>query len=317
MADNIKNLGRRKKNRRGFAFSADGAFQRECEDAFEFVENTGSAHRPRRCEARHGAPAAHGSPACGDGATYGKNGSSHARASGRQRLKQVAVLAGPNILRSSTTNIPIAARLFPVEDRVPSAASHRARTKDVLSLVETGQVDSIIGTHRRFQDVKFHELGCWWWMKSRALAVATERLQGTQAHVTVLTLSPLPFAPANMSRSPCADDERDFETPPIRSTWQFKRLSRIFRSGWFAAPLTRKCPATARSSLVHNRRRNRLHRSRNGEKPCAQGERGGGHGKWWKRNGIGDVQICAGGGRRSCVCNHIVNMAWTFSAATP
>ena len=54
MADQLLALYAARKTAQGFAFSADGNFQREFEDAFEFEETAGPEHRHRGHQARYG-----------------------------------------------------------------------------------------------------------------------------------------------------------------------------------------------------------------------------------------------------------------------
>src|SRR5215467_7847585 len=161
MADQLLALYAQRKTAQGFAFSPDGEFQREFEDAFEFEETpdqrTAIADIKRDLEKS--------TPMdrllCGD-VGYGKTevamrAAFKAVADG----KQIAVLSPTTVLafqHHETFKKRFAA--FPVKIQMLSRFRTAAEQKKILVELEAGKVDVVIGTHRLLsKDVQFQDLG--------------------------------------------------------------------------------------------------------------------------------------------------------------
>src|SRR5271156_5735969 len=217
MADQLLSLYAARKTAQGFAFSADGNFQREFEDAFEFEEtadqNTAIADIKRDMER----PTPMDRLLCGD-VGYGKTEvAMRAAFKAVSDSKQVAVLAPTTVLafqHYETFRRRFAA--FPVRVEMISRFRTEKEQKKVLEEVEAGKVDILIGTHRILsKDVKFQDLGLLVVDEEQRFGVAhKERLKEMRKNVDVLTMSATPI-PRTLHMSLVGlRDMSVIETPP-------------------------------------------------------------------------------------------------------
>ena len=217
MADQLLALYAARKTAQGFAFSSDGNFQREFEDAFEFEEtvdqNTAIADIKRDMER----PTPMDRLLCGD-VGYGKTEvAMRAAFKAVADSKQVAVLAPTTVLafqHFETFKQRFAA--FPVRIEMLSRFRSPAEQKKTLADVETGRVDIVIGTHRLLsKDVKFQELGLLVVDEEQRFGVAhKERLKEMRQNVDALALSATPI-PRTLHMSLVGlRDMSVIETPP-------------------------------------------------------------------------------------------------------
>src|SRR6202171_279707 len=196
MADQLLALYAQRKTAPGFAFSPDGNFQREFEDAFEFEEtldqNTALTDIKRDME--RAAPMDR--LLCGD-VGYGKTEvAMRAAFKAVVDSKQVAVLAPTTVLafqHFETFKHRFAA--FPVRIEMLSRFRTAAEQKKVLADLEAGKVDVVIGTHRLFsKDVKFQDLGLLVVDEEQRFGVAhKERLKEMSKNIDALSLSATPI----------------------------------------------------------------------------------------------------------------------------
>ncbi len=219
MADQLLTLYAARKTAQGFAFSADGNFQREFEDAFEFEEtadqNTAIADIKRDMER----PTPMDRLLCGD-VGYGKTEvAMRAAFKSVSDSKQVAVLAPTTILafqHFETFKQRFAA--FPVRIEMLSRFRTAAEQKKILADLEAGKVDVVIGTHRLLsKDVKFQDLGLLVVDEEQRFGVAhKERLKEMRQNVDALALSATPI-PRTLHMSLVGlRDMSVIETPPTR-----------------------------------------------------------------------------------------------------
>jgi transcription-repair coupling factor (superfamily II helicase) len=217
MADQLLTLYAARKTAQGFAFSPDGNFQREFEDAFEFEEtadqNTAIADIKRDMER----PTPMDRLLCGD-VGYGKTEvAMRAAFKAVSDSKQVAVLAPTTILafqHFETFKQRFAA--FPVRIEMLSRFRSAAEQKKILAEVEAGKVDVVIGTHRLLsKDVKFQDLGLLVVDEEQRFGVAhKERLKEMRQNVDALALSATPI-PRTLHMSLVGlRDMSVIETPP-------------------------------------------------------------------------------------------------------
>jgi transcription-repair coupling factor (superfamily II helicase) len=196
MADQLLALYAARKTAQGFAFSGDGNFQREFEDAFEFEEtadqNTAIADIKRDMER----PTPMDRLLCGD-VGYGKTEvAMRAAFKSVSDSKQVAVLAPTTVLafqHFETFKKRFAA--FPVRIEMLSRFRSPAEQKKILAELEAGKVDIVIGTHRLIsKDVKFQDLGLLVVDEEQRFGVAhKERLKEMRQNVDALALSATPI----------------------------------------------------------------------------------------------------------------------------
>ena len=217
MADKLLKLYASRKTGDGFAFSTDGAFQREFEDAFEFDETPDQAIAIADTKRDMEKALPMDRLLCGD-VGYGKTEvAMRAAFKAVSDSKQVAVLAPTTVLafqHYETFRRRFAA--FPVKVDLLSRFRTAREQKSVLGLVETGEVDIVIGTHRLLsKDVKFHDLGLLIVDEEQRFGVAhKERLKELKLNVDVLTLSATPI-PRTLNMSLVGlRDMSVIETPP-------------------------------------------------------------------------------------------------------
>ncbi len=196
MADKLLALYAERKTAEGFAFSPDGAWQKEFEDAFEFEETpdqlTAIADVKRDLEKS--------SPMdrllCGD-VGYGKTEvAMRATFKAISENKQVAVLTPTTVLafqHFETFKKRFAA--FPARIEMLSRFRSPAQQKEIMAELETGKVDIVIGTHRLLsKDVKFQDLGLLVVDEEQRFGVAhKERLKEMRKNVHALALSATPI----------------------------------------------------------------------------------------------------------------------------
>ncbi len=217
MADQLLALYAERKTAQGFAFSPDGAFQREFEDAFEFEETPDqhTAIADIKKDMEQVTPMDR--LLCGD-VGYGKTevamrAAFKAVADG----KQVAVLTPTTVLsfqHYETFKKRFAA--FPTRIEMLSRFRSAAEQKAILADLEAGKVDVIIVTHRLLsKDVKFQDLGLLIVDEEQRFGVAhKERLKEMRKNVHALALSATPI-PRTLHMSLVGlRDMSLIETPP-------------------------------------------------------------------------------------------------------
>jgi transcription-repair coupling factor (superfamily II helicase) len=217
MADQLLALYAERKTAEGFAFSPDGNWQREFEDAFEFEETpdqlTAIADVKRDLEKA--------TPMdrllCGD-VGYGKTEvAMRAAFKAISESKQVAVLTPTTVLafqHFETFKKRFAA--FPSRIEMLSRFRTAAEQKVILADLEAGKVDIVIGTHRLLsKDVKFQDLGLLVVDEEQRFGVAhKERLKEMRKNVHALALSATPI-PRTLHMSLVGlRDMSVIETPP-------------------------------------------------------------------------------------------------------
>jgi transcription-repair coupling factor (superfamily II helicase) len=217
MAEKLLELYAARKTAEGFAFSADGNWQREFEDAFEFEEtqdqNLAIADIKKDLEK----PVPMDRLLCGD-VGYGKTEvAMRAAFKVIGDGKQVAVLAPTTVLafqHYETFKKRFAA--FPAKIEMLSRFRTAAEQKKILADLETGKVDVVIGTHRLLsKDVQFPDLGLLVIDEEQRFGVAhKERLKEMRKNVDALSLSATPI-PRTLHMSLVGlRDMSIIETPP-------------------------------------------------------------------------------------------------------
>lgn len=217
MADQLLALYAQRKTTPGFAFSPDGNFQREFEDAFEFEETPDqlTAIGDIKRDMERGEPMDR--LLCGD-VGYGKTEvAMRAAFKAVMDNKQVALLAPTTILtfqHFETFKKRFAA--FPARIEMLSRFRSAAEQKKVLAGLEAGKVDIVIGTHRLLsKDVKFSDLGLLVVDEEQRFGVAhKERLKEMRKNVDAIALSATPI-PRTLHMSLVGlRDMSVIETPP-------------------------------------------------------------------------------------------------------
>ena len=217
MADKLLALYAERKTALGLAFSPDGNFQHEFEDAFEFEETPDQVTAIADIKHDMERPIPMDRLLCGD-VGYGKTevamrAAFKAIADG----KQVALLAPTTILAFQHFET-FKQRFAPFAARIEMLSRFRsaAEQKKILSDLDAGKVDVVIGTHRLLsKDVKFHDLGLLVVDEEQRFGVAhKERLKEMRKNVDALALSATPI-PRTLHMSLVGlRDMSVIETPP-------------------------------------------------------------------------------------------------------
>ena len=255
MADQLLTLYAARKTAQGFAFSTDGNFQREFEDAFEFEEtadqNTAIADIKRDMER----PTPMDRLLCGD-VGYGKTEvAMRAAFKSVSDSKQVAVLAPTTILafqHFETFKQRFAA--FPVRIEMLSRFRTAAEQKKILADLEAGKVDVVIGTHRLLsKDVKFQDLGLLVVDEEQRFGVAhKERLKEMRQNVDALALSATPI-PRTLHMSLVGlRDMSVIETPP-RDRLAIQTVVASFQEDLVRRAIENELARDGQVYFIHNR----------------------------------------------------------------
>ncbi len=217
MADRLLALYAQRKTAPGFAFSPDGNFQHEFEDAFEFEETADqiTAIGDIKRDMERGEPMDR--LLCGD-VGYGKTEvAMRAAFKAVADSKQVAILAPTTVLAfQHFETFKQRFAVFPIRIEMLSRFRSPAEQKKILADLEAGKVDVIIGTHRLLsKDVKFADLGLLVVDEEQRFGVAhKERLKELRKNVDALALSATPI-PRTLHMSLVGlRDMSVIETPP-------------------------------------------------------------------------------------------------------
>src|SRR5580693_6602039 len=255
MADQLLSLYAARKTAAGFAFTADGNFQREFEDAFEFEEtadqNAAIADIKRDMER----PTPMDRLLCGD-VGYGKTEvAMRAAFKAVSDSKQVAVLAPTTVLafqHFETFKKRFAA--FPVRIEMLSRFRSPAAQKKILADLEAGKVDIVIGTHRLLsKDVKFQDLGLLGVDEEQRFGVAhKERLKEMRQNVDALALSATPI-PRTLHMSLVGlRDMSVIETPP-RDRLAIQTVVASFQEDLVRRAIENELARDGQVYFIHNR----------------------------------------------------------------
>jgi transcription-repair coupling factor (superfamily II helicase) len=217
MAEQLLALYAARKTAPGLAFSPDGNFQREFEDAFEFEETADQNFAIADIKRDMESATPMDRLLCGD-VGYGKTEvAMRAAFKAVADSKQVAVLAPTTVLafqHFETFKRRFAA--FAARIEMLSRFRTAAQQKETLAALEAGKVDVVIGTHRLLsKDVKFNDLGLLIVDEEQRFGVAhKERLKEMRKNVDALALSATPI-PRTLHMSLVGlRDMSLIETPP-------------------------------------------------------------------------------------------------------
>ena len=196
MAEKLLRLYAERKVAKGFRFSPDSPWQREFEDGFEFEETPDQMRAIEEVKRDMEGEQPMDRLLCGD-VGYGKTEVAlRAAFKAVEDGRQVAVLAPTTVLAfQHWETFRRRMAVFPMRIEMLSRFRTRAEQKTVLSELEAGKVDIVIGTHRLLsKDVKFHDLGLLVVDEEQRFGVAAkERMKELRREVDVLTLSATPI----------------------------------------------------------------------------------------------------------------------------
>jgi transcription-repair coupling factor (superfamily II helicase) len=217
MTEQLLKLYARRSMADGFAFSKDSPWQKEFEDAFEYVETPDQVQAIADVKRDMQSAKPMDRLLCGD-VGYGKTEVAM-RAAMKAVLdgKQVAVLAPTTILADQhfrTFKRRFAA--FPVEIELLSRFRSRAEQKAVVAKVAEGTVDILIATHRMLgKDLAFRDLGLLIVDEEQRFGVAQkERIKEWKTSIDVLAMSATPIPRSLHLSLSGLRDLSIIETPP-------------------------------------------------------------------------------------------------------
>lgn len=217
MADELLKLYAERKLVQGYAFSSDSPWQREFEEAFEYLPTPDQETAIEDVKHDMEATTPMDRLLCGD-VGYGKTEvAMRAAFKAVMDSKQVAVLAPTTVLayqHFETFRSRFA--VFPVQIELISRFRSAKEQKEIVRRVESGDIDIIIGTHRLLsKDIGFRDLGLVVVDEEQRFGVAhKERLKQLKKRVDVLTLSATPI-PRTLNMSLMGlRDMSVIETPP-------------------------------------------------------------------------------------------------------
>jgi transcription-repair coupling factor (superfamily II helicase) len=255
MADELLKLYAERQMSEGFSFSPDGNWQREFEDAFEFVETDDqlSAVKDIKKDMERQQPMDR--LLCGD-VGFGKTevamrAAFKALGDGRQ----VAVLAPTTVLcfqHYETFKRRFAP--FPVRVEMVSRFRSKKEIDATLADVADGKVDILIGTHRLLsKDVEFRELGLLIVDEEQRFGVRhKERLKQMRKNVDVLTMTATPI-PRTLHMSLLGlRDLSVIETPP-KDRLAIQTVVAHFEPELLRAAIEQELGRGGQVYFVHNR----------------------------------------------------------------
>ena len=255
MADQLLALYAQRKTTPGFAFSPDGNFQREFEDAFEFEETPDQMAAITDIKKDMERTEPMDRLLCGD-VGYGKTEvAMRAAFKVVNDGKQVALLAPTTVLtfqHFETFKKRFAA--FPVRIEMLSRFRSAAEQKRVLADLEAGKVDVLIGTHRLLsKDVKFADLGLLIVDEEQRFGVAhKERLKEMRQNVDALALSATPI-PRTLHMSLVGlRDMSLIETPP-RDRLAIQTVVAPFKEELVRSAIENELARDGQVYFIHNR----------------------------------------------------------------
>ncbi len=245
MAEKLLELYAARKTAVGFAFSADGNWQREFEDAFEFEETQDQilAIADVKKDLEKAVPMDR--LLCGD-VGYGKTEvAMRAAFKVIGDGKQVAVLSPTTVLafqHFETFKKRFAA--FPAKIEMLRRFRTAAEQKKILAELEAGKVDVVIGTHRLLsKDVQVQDLGLMIIDEEQRFGVAhKERLKEIRKNVDALSLSATPIPRTLHMSLACRSLRRRRATGSPFRPWL-----RHSRKSWFANRSRPSCSAMGKS----------------------------------------------------------------------
>jgi transcription-repair coupling factor (superfamily II helicase) len=196
MADELLKLYAERKMAEGFAFSADSNWQREFEDAFEFMPTKDQLQAVRQIKRDMESEQPMDRLLCGD-VGFGKTEvAMRAAFKALGDGKQVAILAPTTVLTLQHFE-SFKRRFAPFPVRVEMLSRFRSpkEIKASLDEIAAGKVDIIVGTHRLLsKDVVYHDLGLLVVDEEQRFGVRhKERLKELKKNVDVLTMSATPI----------------------------------------------------------------------------------------------------------------------------
>ncbi len=196
LAADLLRLQASRESEKGHAFAVDDKWQKEFEDSFPYSETGDQLRSIIEVKQDMESEKPMDRLVCGD-VGYGKTEVAM-RAAFKAIMdgKQVALLSPTTILCQQHLQTFIdRMREFPVTIEMLSRFRTTGQQKKIMSGLQTGSIDMVIGTHRMFSDdLKFKDLGLLIIDEEQRFGVEhKEKLKRIKANIDVLTLSATPI----------------------------------------------------------------------------------------------------------------------------
>jgi transcription-repair coupling factor (superfamily II helicase) len=239
----------------GYAFGPDTPWQRELEDAFQYVETPDQLSTIEEVKADMERPVPMDRVIAGD-VGYGKTEIAvRAAFKAVQDGKQVGVLV-PTTLLVQQHHTTFAERFaqFPVTVRALSRFQSDREAAEVIAGVADGTVDVVIGTHRLLTgDVRFKDLGLLVVDEEQRFGVEhKEKLKHFRANVDVLTMSATPI-PRTLEMSITGIRDMSVITTPPEERHPVLTYVGGYEEKQVSAAIRRELMREGQVFFVHNR----------------------------------------------------------------
>jgi len=281
MAQELLQLYAQRKIAMGYAFSIDTEWQKEFEEAFQYDETPDQLTAIADIKKDMESPMPMDRLICGD-VGYGKTEvAMRAAFKAIGDGKQVAILAPTTVLsyqHYETFKERFAA--FPVKLAMLSRFVPPKEQKAIVSAIEAGQIDIVIGTHRLLsKDVKFQDLGLMVVDEEQRFGVShKERLKQLKKQVDVLTMTATPIPRTlNMALSGLRDMSV-IETPP-RDRLAIQTVVAKFKPVVIENAVNFELERSGQIYIVHNRVESIYSLTNFIQKLCPKARVGVGHGQ--------------------------------------
>ena len=239
----------------GFAFSPDTPWQRELEDAFEYVETPDQLTVIEDVKRDMERSVPMDRIVCGD-VGYGKTEIAiRAAFKAVQDGKQVAVLVPTTLLvQQHFKTFSSRYANFPVNLAALSRFQSESETKKTIAAVSAGEVDIVIGTHKLLtKDIRFKDLGLVVVDEEQRFGVEhKEHLKALRTNVDVLTMSATPI-PRTLEMSLTGIREMSTITTPPEHRHPVLTYVGPYDSKQVAAAIRRELLREGQVFYIHNR----------------------------------------------------------------
>ena len=190
-------LFQKRRTTKGHAFSPDTDWQREFEEKFDFVETDDQLRCIKEIKQDMESERIMDRLLCGD-VGYGKTEvATRAMFKAVMDGKQVAYLVPTTVLcQQQAESLERRMKDYPIRIESLSRFKNKAQQADILSRLEKGEIDILVGTHRILsKDVKFSDFGLFVIDEEQRFGVADkERIKTLKPNVDtlVMTATPIP-----------------------------------------------------------------------------------------------------------------------------
>jgi transcription-repair coupling factor (superfamily II helicase) len=255
MAADLLRLYAARKASHGTAFSVDGPWQKELEDAFPYEETPDQLRAIEEVRKDMESDLPMDRLICGD-VGFGKTEvAMRAAFKAVTDAKQVAVLCPTTVLASQhLKTFRDRFSSWPVTVEMVSRFRSPREQQSILKAVAAGRIDVLVGTHRLLsKDVRFRDLGLLIVDEEQRFGVAhKEAIKAIKKDVDVLTLTATPIPRTLQMSLAGIRDMSVIETPP-ENRLAIQTSIVPFREGIIAAALRHELKRDGQVYIVHNR----------------------------------------------------------------